>query len=84
MARELSEQLVKLISQIDKELAKAAPKDVVSVDWLNEEDVDSLYLKYANEKREGRYDTTYEVRKGQIINGRTLDSSYCIHIRRKE
>jgi len=85
MERKLSDDLIKLITKIDTGLAKASPREVVTVDWLSEEDADSLYLKYSDQaKEEGSYKLKYEVLRGQIINGKTSDSSYCLHIRRKD
>jgi hypothetical protein len=65
--------LINLINGIGSGLAKASLNEVVSVDGLSEEDVTIITAAYRDK---------YEVRKGQIIDGKTLDSSYCLHIRR--
>jgi len=65
--------LTKLINEIGKGLNRASLNEVVSVDGLSEEDVTIITANYRDR---------YEVRKGQVIDGRTSDSSYCLHIRR--
>jgi len=87
MARELSERLIQLITEIDKGLAKASKGNVVSVDRLSEEESTFLYSRYLDKGIEiikGEGEKKYDIRKGQIIDGQTSDSSYCLHIRRKD